>query len=62
MLKMILVLFAASLVSLAASGADFQFRDQELPTRLTVGYAVRLLDMNERASNGTTRFEKHPIQ
>jgi len=26
--------------------ADVQFRDQELPTRLTVGYAVRLLDMN----------------
>lgn len=29
-----------------ASGADFEFRDQELATRLTVGYAVRLLDMN----------------
>lgn len=26
--------------------ADLQFRDQELPTKLTVGYAVRLLDMN----------------
>jgi aldos-2-ulose dehydratase/isomerase family protein/VCBS repeat protein len=33
----------------ATSGAwatEFQFRDQELPTKLTVGYAVRLLDMN----------------
>jgi len=29
-----------------ALAAEFQFRDQELPTRLTVGYAVRLLDMN----------------
>lgn len=28
------------------SAAEFQFKDQELPTRLTVGYAVRLLDMN----------------
>jgi hypothetical protein len=32
--------------TLAASAAEIQFRDQELPTRLTVGYAVRLLDMN----------------
>jgi hypothetical protein len=30
----------------AASSAEFQFKDQELPTRLTVGYAVRLIDMN----------------
>lgn len=29
-----------------SSAADLQFRDQELPTKLTVGYAVRLLDMN----------------
>jgi Aldos-2-ulose dehydratase, beta-propeller domain/FG-GAP-like repeat len=29
-----------------ATAAEFQFRDQELPTKLTVGYAVRLLDMN----------------
>jgi hypothetical protein len=29
------------------SAAEFEFRDQELPTRLTVGYAVRLLDMND---------------
>src|SRR5207248_9179186 len=28
------------------AAADFSFRDQELPTKLTVGYAVRLLDMN----------------
>jgi hypothetical protein len=31
---------------MAATAAEFQFRDQELLTRLTVGYAVRLLDMN----------------
>jgi len=30
-----------------AMAADFQFRDQELATKLTVGYAVRLLDMND---------------
>jgi hypothetical protein len=39
----------AILVSMAvqALGADeLSFKDQELPTRLTVGYAVRLLDMN----------------
>lgn len=34
------------LVASAAPAADVAFRDQELPTRLTVGYAVRLLDMN----------------
>jgi hypothetical protein len=27
--------------------ADIPFRDQELPTKLTVGYAVRLVDMND---------------
>src|SRR6476660_9175237 len=35
------------LASLTATATDFQFRDQELPTRLTVGYAVRLVDMND---------------
>ena len=35
----------------ATLAADFQFRDQELPTRLTVGYAVRLLDMNDDAGS-----------
>jgi hypothetical protein len=30
----------------APADAEVPFRDQELPTRLTVGYAVRLLDMN----------------
>src|SRR6185369_9594228 len=28
------------------SAGEFQFRDQELPTKLAIGYAVRLLDMN----------------
>jgi hypothetical protein len=43
-----LLLLAASTVLLlgSAQAADFQFRDQELATRLTVGYAVRLIDMN----------------
>src|SRR3954463_11644362 len=41
-LPLLSLLFGAS--QLAA--ADFQFRDQELPTKLTVGYAVRLLDVN----------------
>jgi len=31
----------------SAAAADIPFRDQELPTKLTVGYAVRLLDMND---------------
>jgi hypothetical protein len=30
----------------AARAVELDFRDQELPTRLTVGYAVRLVDMN----------------
>jgi aldos-2-ulose dehydratase/isomerase family protein/VCBS repeat protein/FG-GAP repeat protein len=37
----------ALLAAATAAAADFSFRDQELPTRLTVGYAVRLLDMND---------------
>src|SRR5437762_2493365 len=40
-LFLLLSLFASCLAA-----ADFQFRDQELPTKLTVGYAVRVLDMN----------------
>ena len=35
-----------SLVSVPLMGADIEFKDQELPTKLTVGYAVRLVDMN----------------
>ncbi|HEY2416255.1 MAG TPA: VCBS repeat-containing protein [Pirellulaceae bacterium] len=35
------------IVSSMSAAADIPFRDQELPTRLTVGYAVRLLDMND---------------
>lgn len=41
-----LLILVALLPSLLAA-ADFQFRDQELPTKLTVGYAVRLIDMND---------------
>ncbi len=41
-------LLLAWLATHAPVGADeFAFRGQELPTRLTVGYAVRLLDMND---------------
>ena len=36
------VLFVAG----SSLGAELEFKDQELPTKLTVGYAVRLLDMN----------------
>ena len=42
--SLLLVALLATVSQLAA--ADFQFRDQELPTKLTVGYAVRLIDMN----------------
>ena len=35
-----------SIASSAAFCEELAFKDQELPTRLTVGYAVRLLDMN----------------
>jgi hypothetical protein len=38
-----LVSFALALPALAA---EIELKDQELPTKLTVGYAVRLLDMN----------------
>ena len=37
----------AVLAPLPLGAAELDFRDQELPTRLTVGYAVRLIDMNE---------------
>jgi len=46
-----LTLLLASTTNLSTRGlvaaADLDFRGQELPTRLTVGYAVRLLDMNQ---------------
>lgn len=38
----------AALLAVAGNGRgeELAFKDQELPTRLTVGYAVRLVDMN----------------
>lgn len=39
---MVLVLLASY-----ATAGELQFRDVELPTKLTVGYAVRLVDMND---------------
>jgi hypothetical protein len=47
MQRIIVFLIIAASSHLSAAAADFQFRDQELPTRLTVGYAVRLLDIND---------------
>ena len=41
------VVLAVLLCCAGRVAAEFQFRDQELPTKLTVGYAVRLLDMND---------------
>ena len=35
-----------AIVSSAASAAEIPFKEQELPTKLGVGYAVRLIDMN----------------
>ncbi|MEX0818361.1 MAG: hypothetical protein WD070_02175, partial [Pirellulaceae bacterium] len=40
-----LVIIAAA--SSRVDASEFDFRGQELPTRLTVGYAVRLIDMND---------------
>jgi aldos-2-ulose dehydratase/isomerase family protein/VCBS repeat protein len=40
------VILAATASSMQASGGEITLRDLELPTRLTVGYAVRLIDMN----------------
>src|SRR5215204_5563353 len=40
------IILLLACVAPVALAADIQFRDQELPTKLTVGYAVRLLDMN----------------
>ncbi len=42
-LRGILIITVASTVGVAS---EFDFRSQELPTRLKVGYAVRLIDMN----------------
>jgi hypothetical protein len=42
-----IVLAGLLLVSNLATAAELDFRDQELPTKLTVGYAVRLVDMND---------------
>src|SRR5436309_13364846 len=46
-MRNILFSFISVLASLSSSAADFQFGDRELARRRTVGYAVRLLDMND---------------
>jgi hypothetical protein len=46
MRRTMLFVLGSLLFEFTAGAAELQFRDQELPTRLTVGYAVRLLDMN----------------
>ena len=38
-----------------SSAAEIPFKDQELPTKLGVGYAVRLVDMNARPAAGYLR-------
>jgi hypothetical protein len=45
-MKTLLPFFTAMLGLSALQAADIPFRDQELPTRLGVGYAVRLIDLN----------------
>jgi hypothetical protein len=42
-----LVLLACALVSMRAAADELKFRVQEISDRLTVGYAVRLVDMND---------------
>jgi len=42
-----LLLFVSLLAPRLIRADELQFRDQELATRLTVGYAVRLIDMNQ---------------
>ena len=44
--RLSLILALAVGLPLEAAAAEIVLRDQELPTRLTVGYAVRLVDMN----------------
>lgn len=46
-IRMLFAFASVGLCCCAVPGADIAFRDQELPTKLTVGYAVRLLDMND---------------
>ncbi|HND56519.1 MAG TPA: VCBS repeat-containing protein, partial [Pirellulaceae bacterium] len=41
------VVISSSSSGRSTDAADLAFREQELPTKLTVGYAVRLLDMND---------------
>ncbi|MGZ9126083.1 MAG: FG-GAP repeat domain-containing protein, partial [Candidatus Binatia bacterium] len=45
-MRLALALAIVVLAALVVNAADIELRDQELPTKLTVGYAVRLLDMN----------------
>jgi hypothetical protein len=47
MIRRILALVVLANVFTSTVSAEIPFRDQELPTRLTVGYAVRLIDMND---------------
>jgi hypothetical protein len=46
-MRRLTLIFLAVLASPALLAAEIAFRDQELPTKLTVGYAVRLVDMND---------------
>ncbi|MDX1947757.1 MAG: VCBS repeat-containing protein [Pirellulaceae bacterium] len=45
-MRLILVATIVGWIGAIASAAEIDFRDQELPTKLGVGYAVRLIDFN----------------
>ena len=45
--RICLALLIITVGSTRGAASELDFRGQELPTRLTVGYAVRLIDMNE---------------
>ncbi len=47
MMRTLLIAFGVSLVTVVANAGEMEFNDLELPTELGVGYAVRLIDMND---------------
>ena len=55
------LLLIFSVLAQPTVAAEFQFRDQELPTRLTVGYAVRLIDMNDDKRLDIAIVDSHRI-
>src|SRR5262245_59791572 len=45
-MRALLILATSSILVAASNAAEIPFKDQELPTKLGGGYAVRLVDMN----------------